>query len=186
MNKELFRSSVRWVGLLLLAHLVAMLIFGLTVSQAVATMLMDIEDYSARAYRTIFIYDTVFLLIFTLVFSRIGASYYEYRKTLREAIKQENFSAFKFYKQTRLKEHLVKVGIFAAFQLPFTVFFACWGLDVVNITGFEQFYILEAGSYAMTGSWILGFLLSVAVFALIHLGLNFALILINKRTMERV
>ncbi len=183
MKRELFRTCVRWVGLLLLAHLVAMLIFGLVVSQSVTSMM---EDYPERAYRTIFIYDTVFLLIFTLVFARINSSYTEYRKSLREASKLEGFSAFGFYRQTKLKEHLIKVGIFAVLQLPFTVFFACWGLDVIYITGFEQFYILDAGSYAMTGSWILGFLLSVLIFGIIHLGSNFAFILITKKNMEKV
>ena len=183
MKRELFRSCVRWTGLLLLAHLVAMLLFGLTVSQSVVSMM---EDYPQRAYRTIFIYDTVFLLVFTFVFARIDASYSEYRKSLREAVKQEGFSVFDFYKQTKLIEHLAKVGVFAVFQLPFMIFFACWGLDVLYITGFEQFYILDAGSYALTGVWILGFLLSTVVFGAIYLGVNFLFVIITKRSIERV
>lgn len=66
-----------------------------------------------------------------------------------------------------MKEWLWKTVIFVIFQLPLTVFYANFGLALdESITIIEKFYIVDSGFCAITGSAILGLVLSALYFLL--------------------
>ena len=72
--------------------------------------------------------------------------------------------------------------IFTVFQIPFAIFYGSFRLSLFAMTGFEKFYIMDAGAYVMTNSAILGFLLNSLLFGIIYLSVRLAsLVLLKKR-----
>ncbi len=62
------------------------------------------------------------------------------------------------------KKHAIHTAIYAAFQIPFLIFYSMFGIVYVDSTAFEDFYCMEAGFYEITKIGILGFLISCALF----------------------
>ena len=59
---------VKWFGILLLAHFLAMLVFGIILSTSVTQMVVE-DELLGRAKRTVFIYDLVVFIIASIVYS---------------------------------------------------------------------------------------------------------------------
>lgn len=182
MDRELIKKLMRWFVILLVAHIAARFIFVFFVGNIGG---MQIDNPSA-ANQTMFLYSTVFQIILVIFLAKGEASYSSYSKSLREALREPGFSLLGYYKRKFLIEHLLKIAIFAVFQLPFTVFFAIWGFSLEAPTFVDKFYILDAGSYALTGSALLGFLLNVSIFAAVLIGAGLVLLFISKRDSEYV
>ena len=183
MKRDTFRSMVKWFGLLLLFHLMSMILFGVLFSSSVAQMVDD--KLQIRANLTVLIYNIVVFVIFSVVYSKIESSFSEYKKGIKETVRENEFSTVNYFKENFLKEHLIRLGIYFAFQLPFLVFCLIFGVELQYPTTFEQFYIAETGFYLVTGSALLGILLNTLVF-----GINFTLIralfvFITKKDVEK-
>lgn len=163
MLMETFRKLIKWLGVVALLHAVAMLVFGLFFSHHVASL----ESMGAvgDAANVVLIFDVAVNIVFVLIYSKALASFSDYSKSIRDAMKDPAFTVLGYYKKTQMKLDLLKVAVFAVFQLPFLIFYSIFGVSFLYITSFEQFYIFEAGYYAAVGIPILGFLIADAVFA---------------------
>ncbi len=164
MKRELFRKAVRWFGALIAAHLVSMILFGIALSGSIAYMIVELPT---RAKVIILIYNIVFDALFVLLCQKITSSDVSYRKSIRDAIKANTFSVIDYFKTDLLKEHLVKIGVFMAFQIPFVIFFAIFGLAVQLPTTFEEFYFMDAATYLITNSAIFGWILNTILFGIV-------------------
>ena len=182
MNQKLFKKGIKWIGVLIIAHIVSMIIFGIAFSGSFAYMS---EELPMRAAVFVLLYDIVFYVLFVVLLSKIEMSYLEYRKSMKEAIKAKTFSTVNYFKTVLLKEHLVKLGIFMAFQLPFVIFFSIWGLSLKLPIMFEQFYYLDAGCYILTNSAIVGWILNTILFEVVHALVTILFVFLTKREIEK-
>ena len=165
----MFRKTVQWLGIVILAHLAAMLIFGIVLAGSVESLE---RESPKEAYEAIMIFDVIFYIAFVILVSKLETSYADYRRNLKNAIKEEGFTILGYYKKNFFREQLVKAAVLAGFHIPFAVFYQILGLSMTEATVFEQFYILDAGFYGVAGSSILGFLLETAVITAIWFAVN--------------
>lgn len=183
MNRDLFRKMVKWLGLLLLLHLMSMILFGVIFSSSVARMIDD--KLQARANLTVLIYNIAVFVIFSIVYSKIESSFSEYKKGIKETVRANEFSTLNYFKATFLKENLIRLGIYFVFQLPFLIFCLIFGVTLQYPTTFEQFYIAETGFYLITGSALLGILLNTSVFGIIFTLIRALFVFITKKDVEK-
>lgn len=182
MDRNLFKSMVKWLGILILAHIASMLIFGIVFSGSIGYLY---EDEPTRAKIFVVIYNIVFDAIFVALCSKLESSYVEYRKTMKESLKNNSFSVLGHFKTAFFKEHIIKIAIFMAFQIPFVIFFSLFGISLQYPIVFEQFYYMDAGCYMLTGSAILGWLLNTIIFGVIFTLIRLLFIIITKKDVEK-
>ena len=182
MKQNMFKSAVKWLGIVILAHLASALLFGLFLSGSVGSLSVD-EPAAAAGW--VFGFNVVFDIVFAVLYCKIETSYVDYRKALKEAVKESNISSIAYFKQNILKEHLIKCGVFLVFQLPFLIFYAAFGMSLTQPLVFETFYVMDAGSYLLTGSAILGVLLNTLVFALIYTCVRLLFVFITRKDVEQ-
>lgn len=183
MKRELFRNNVKWAGLMVLVHIGAMIIFGIFFSATLAKF--EDNDMIAFAHQRAFWGDITLWALFSLFYFKISFSFTDCRRELKDTMKEESFSLIGYYKKRYLREDIWRMGILAAFQLPFIVFYAILGLSYLYSTPIEQFYILEAGFYGTSGSAILGVLLCTAVFTVIYLFFRFLFLFLTVRSIKK-
>ncbi len=169
---------VQWFGILVALHIVARLFFGFIISPMIVPIA---EDFPDVANRNLFIFCIAVDLFLAIMFAKIETSFADYQKELKAAIKSPEFSIFRFYKEKHLIDHLTKIGIFAIFQIPFTISFALQGLVLTEPTMLESFYIMDAGAYAITNSALLGFILNPLILGAIFAGIYLIALLLIKR-----
>lgn len=179
MNRDTIKKAINWLGILIAAHIAGMILFELFLSGSLTTLLED-EPNTVSLY--IFIFNVAFQIFFSVLFVNLETTFVEYRRKMREALKEHDFSTIEYFKQRHLKEDIVKLVIFAVFQIPFAIFYASFKLSLFAMTGLERFYIMDAGMYVLTGSAILGFLLNTLLFCIIYVSVRLAsLALLKKR-----
>lgn len=169
MKHELFRRIVKWIGIIILAHLSAMLLFAMIVAGSAESVA---KDSPQEAYEMVLTFDIIFYIVFVIFIARLDTSYAEYHRNLKNAMKEEGFSQIGYYRENFLREQLIKAAALGVFHIPFAIFYQLLGFSLTETTAFEQFYILDAGFYGVAGSSILGFLLCTATAAVIYLGIN--------------
>ena len=98
-----------------------------------------------------------------------------------KAIKAGGFSLFSYFRRSFLLDCAKKSAVYAAFQLPFALFYFFFGFDAFYTTGIEKFYALEVGVYLWMDSAILGMVLSVTLFFVCSSCADFVLLVINYR-----
>ena len=184
MTNKLFRKLVKWLGLIIVMHIVAMIIFGMMFSSMVAQM-MEYELAVTRGKLTMLGFDILFFLIFMIITVKSEMSFLEYRRELKNAINDESFSSLSYYKNNFLKEHILKLVILIVFQLPLTLFYNFFGYMFDQITGFEQFYALDAGAYVLTESSILGLLVNILIFGVLIFVSWWTVFLLTKKGIQR-
>ena len=188
MTNALLRKLVKWFGWIIVAHILAMIIFGMVFSGTVASMSLEEESFAA-ANMIVLWFDVAYIAIFFACITKFENSFLETRRLFKQNIKTDihegGMSEWDFFKKHYLKEHIWRIVIYAVFQLPFLVFYLAWGLDLVYTTGFEKFYIMSAGTYATTRVGILGYLLNVVTFAALLTGIQTLAFILNKRKAER-
>ena len=184
MKKELFRSLVKWFGILLVLHFAAMLLFWMTVSST-AKELADHSDTVAEAYRVILIFDLIVWGCFSVGSTIFESSFMENRNELKQIIREKKASAPASFFQAHWKECVGRIALVGFVQMPFLIFFACFDFSLVAITGFEEFYILDAGMYAVTQIPILGWILNVLSFGGIWFAVYFLGYLWNHKRMKK-
>ena len=118
------------------------------------------------------VFDIVFYWAFAFMINRLETSFADYKRNLKNAIKAESFSPIRYYQRSLLKEKLIKVATIAVFHIPFAIFYQIFGLSLTETTGFEQFYILDAGFYGVAGSSIIGFLMASVITAVIYFAID--------------
>ena len=169
-KREMFRTLVKWTGLVVVAHLIAMICFGIFMSSSAARY--EENDAVWMAHRYAFWFSVIIEILLTVLYSKISASFVEYRRAITMAMKEEGFSVLSYYKKNQLREDIWRIVIVAAFQLPFTVFYAFAGISYSYSTFFDTFYIMDGGYYAITGSPILGLLFGTLAFTVIFMSIR--------------
>ena len=182
MNRKTVKKLIAWIGILIAVHIIAMIIFGIIFSNSVASMS---EQDAVQANLTVLIFNIVFYSLFSIFYFKVETSYIDYRRTLKEALKTEDFSLLNFLINKDLKEHIIMLGIFAVFQLPFVIFYSILGMSLVYTTIFEQFFIMDAGSYLLTDSSLLGVILNTVIFGIVFTLSKLLFNVICKRDIEK-
>lgn len=179
MKREKIKKIINWIGILIAAHLAAMIAFSIFLSGSL-TIIAEDEPHTVNL--SIFIFDIVFHLFFSVLFINIETSFVEYRRKMRESIRENNFTTIEYFKQKHMRDDIIKLICFTLFQIPFTIFYASFNFSMFATTGLEKFYIMDAGAHLITGSAILGFLLNTVFFGIIYLSVRLAsLSLLKKR-----
>ena len=169
MNHAMFKKTVQWLGIVILAHIAAMILFAMVMASSAESLAK--ESY-ADAYTAVMVFDIVFYWAFAFMINRLETSFADYKRNLKNAIKAESFSPIRYYQRSLLKEKLIKVATIAVFHIPFAIFYQIFGLSLTETTGFEQFYILDAGFYGVAGSSIIGFLMASVITAVIYFAID--------------
>ena len=178
MRREMFRKMIRWLGLLVIVHVVATLFFGIVLSSTVASMW---EENPLRTVSVVLWFDIIIDALLLAYVARSDLSFTEGRRVMREEIKAGSFSIWRYF---NLREYVIKMAIAAAFQLPFVVFFAIFGMTLQHPTLFEQFFIMDAGCYLLTDSAILGLLLNTLLFGAIYALVKIVFLAIGSRRIK--
>ena len=176
MSHAMFKKAVQWLGIVILAHLAAMIIFAIILAGSAEGLA---KDSPADAYKAVLVFDVIFYAVFVLLVNRLETSYADYQRNLKNAVKEKDFSPIAYYKANFLKEKLIKVAVLGIFHIPFAVFYQMFGFSLTATTGFEKFYILDAGFYGVAGSSVLGFLLAAVIAAVIYLTICFVSFVID-------
>ena len=182
MNIQLFKKSVRWFIILAIVHLISMILAYITIS---SSMPYIVEEAPHRVIPLVLSFNIIFDAVFVLIYTKIETSYIDYRKSIKEMLKSGEFSLLDHFKKVYLKEHLIETLLFFIFQLPFVIFFAIWGVELQYPTTFEQFYFMDIGCYALTGSAIFGWLLNTLMFGGIFTLLRIFIIHLTKKSVEK-
>ena len=183
MNKTLFRNNVKWAGLMAIVHIGAWIVFAIFISSTLSKY--EDNELIGLAHQCALIYDVILWSLFSLFYFKITSTFADFSRELKNAMKEEGFSLISYYKSRYLREDLWRMAIIAAFQLPFVVFYAILGISYLASTPIEQFYALEIGFYGVSGSAILGLVLSTVVFAVIYLAFRFLFLLITVRSIKK-
>ncbi len=131
------------------------------------------------------IYGLIVLLGFCIYYSVTMTGEVSYSEALKAAMKESGFSVLGYFAQAFLRINLYRVGIFAVYQLPFMIFFAVYGFWPKYTTPLEAQYRLEAGTYALIGNWLLGFLVMTAIFAVFLFGMQYLVLVLRHRAILR-
>ena len=182
MKTHPLKRAIQLLGLLILLHVIAMLAFGLFFSQSIAYMS---EDAPTQANLTILIFNVVVDIIFIAIFSKIETSFVDFRRNLKDNLKEPNFSLIKYWKENHFRDNLIIIILMIVLQIPFAIFYSIWGMSLQYTTMFEQFYIIDAGSYLITSSAIVGILLNTVIFGIIYFAVKFLFLLIAKKDVEK-
>ena len=182
MKEKSPKTLLRWLGVLLASHFVANLLFSLIFFRIIVQMW---EDYPDTGNRTLFFFGAAIYLIIAIFNARVESSSYEYQDGLHEAMEQPEFSLITYYKRNLLKNKLEPIVLSALLQLPLVISYALIGLKLDELTKLERFYIMDAGTYAVTHNPILGLLLNILVFAALLILTSFIALVSAKRDWEQ-
>lgn len=164
-KRETFRTIVKWTGLVLIAHLIAMIVFGIVLSSSLARF--EDNDAIGLAHTRAFWFSVIIEILLCILYFKISSSFTEHIREVKNAMKEGGLSLLSYYKKNFFKEDLLRIAVVFVFQIPFTVFYALAGISYMYSTAFEMFYIMDAGYYAVTGIPIVGLLLGTVVFGVI-------------------
>ena len=96
MKREKIKKIINWIGILIAAHLAAMIAFSIFLS---GSLTIIAEDEPHTVNRSIFIFDIIFHIFFSVLVINIETSFVEYRRKMREAIRENNFTTIEYFKQ---------------------------------------------------------------------------------------
>ena len=184
MNFDLFRKNVKWAGLSVLIHLGAMLLFGMVFSPTLEKL--EEDGAIASAHQSALWCSVLLFSIFSLFFFKISSTFADYKRELKEAMKEDGFSLIGYYKKHFFREDAWKMAIFAAFQIPFMIFFAVAGVSYLYSTSIDMFYVLEAGFYGVCGNPFLGLLLCSVTFSVIFFLFRFIFLALTARSIKKL
>ncbi|MBQ8432648.1 MAG: hypothetical protein IJX28_07165 [Clostridia bacterium] len=166
--KGLF-TCLKWLGLLLAAHVVAWLLFSMLLSGAAEQIAYYEPERLGNVYLMTLMFDLSFIPLFFTLLHKVSPLANTERNAVRQAQKEPGFTLLAYWKTHRLHPTLYALGAYALLQLPFLPFFFHFGFSFLSADSIllDRFYLLDAGFYLVTGSAFLGWLLSLFYFALI-------------------
>ena len=182
MNHAMFKKMVNWLGLVLLAHLISMFVYGFFFSNMVSQMYFD--NYAGRANLLVLIFGIFIDVVFVALIANTQTSYVDYRKNLKDSIKAGEFSIEKELKSGLLKESLIKAGIYFALQIPYAIYYAIFGYNPNYTMKIAQFYSMDSAFYMITDIPFIAMILRSLLFAAINIGVTVFFILRAKKTIE--
>ena len=159
LEKMGFRHYVHYAIAILAIHLASYLFRVIVFSGMFA---QSVEDGDGMAKAITVCFSLVVCVIFCLYCASTYAQDGERRRSFTALAKEQSVT-WKDMLRWSWKKHLIHAAMFAVFQLPFLVFYSCFGIVYVNGTFFDSFYCMEAGFYEMTGIGIVGFFLHCGV-----------------------
>ncbi len=180
MNHKLFKKIVNWLGMLALAHVISMFLYGFLLTNMVSQMYFD--GYAGRANLLVLIFGIAVDVFFIALWERNETSYTEYRKELKEKIKSGEFSLVDQLKGGLLKESLIKAGIYVVFQIPYAIYYSILGYNPNYTLKIAQFYSMDAAFYMMTNSPVLGMILRALLFAVLNVLVTLFFVLKAKKS----
>ncbi len=159
-----FRRGVNWLLFVALFHLAGNILYGALFNNA-AKILFDKDENYAKAYGVVLVFQLFFWLLVALLYIWRGVmSFSDVQREMKNASKEENFNPNRYFYNTFLRDWIWRTVLYAVFGIPFLIFHASFGLNLGNaMTGFEKFYIADAGFYGTCGT-ALGFLLTTVYF----------------------
>lgn len=176
MTPSFFRKTVKWSGLLLLAHIVSWFIYDMALASTVVSLLAE-GDLTAVAI--VIIYDVIFDAAFVTLCLKFKLSYdnIDIGKEIKENVRSNDFSVIDYFKTNMLKEHLIKIGVVALFQIPLVIFYAAFKMLL-------SFYAMDWSGYLLCGSALLGWLLSTLIFAIVFTAVVLIFLLLTKKDVQ--
>jgi hypothetical protein len=181
MTPSLFRKLVKWFGIVALAHVAGMFLFDMMLSGYIMSLVK--YEFYTEAYLTWSVFGIILYAVIFFIERKIEFSFNDFRRELRMAMKDENFSVIGYYKANFLKQNLWEIGIFAAFQLPAVLMCAVWPMVAMSVT----FYFTDLGWILLTGirmpliGWIVGTVAAGAV----RIGETLLCLILAKRNVEK-
>ena len=191
MSNQRFRHLVKWLGLVLLAHFVVMIVYNIFLKSYVAAVASQSQT---EAKLTMLFFSMIVPPIILLIKEKIGSSMVEYRRVLKVAMKEDGFSLVKYFKENFLQETLWEIGVYALVQLPFILLIMLTSpLTLVMFVYMQPFYMLEYGFYVTTmitpgGIPILfiGWILATLYFAIVYIAIKFLFLALSKRSIDTI
>ncbi|MBQ2998997.1 MAG: hypothetical protein IJD64_00905 [Clostridia bacterium] len=181
-KRNLVKHAIKQFCILLLVHLVAMLVYGLFLSNSVAHMVLDEEI--AEANLAVFWFGIVVCAMFSVIYTKADVSFVDYRKGLKESLRAGK-SFWAIFREKHLAKDLVKVLVFAFVQIPFLIFSFFVDLSLVLPLFIESFYVMNMGSYLMTGNPLLGILLDTLLFGGIFILFRLLFLFLSCRDVKK-
>lgn len=182
MNHATFKKMVNWTGLVLLAHLISMFVYGFFLTNVVSQMYLD--NYAGRANTLVLMFGTLIDIIFVALIANSQTSYTEYRKALKESVKAGEFSLVNELKSGLLKETVIKMVIYVVLQIPYAVYYAILGYNPNYTLKLAQFYSMDAGFYMMTNIPIIAMISRALLFGAINILVTLLFVLKTKKDIE--
>ena len=191
MSNQRFRHLVKWLGLVLLAHFVVMIVYNIFLKSYVAAVG---SQNAGEAKLTMLFFSMIVPPIILAIKEKITSSMVEYRRVLKLAMKEEGFSLIKYFKENFLTEMLWETGVYGLVQLPFILFIMIPNpLVIMLFMHMQPFYMLEYGFYVTTmftagGIPILfiGWILATLYFALVYIAIKFLFLALSKRSIDTI
>lgn len=168
-----FRKGINWLLFVAVFHLAGNILYGLLFNNS-AKILFDKDENYAKAYALVLTFQLLFWLLVALIYIwRWQMSYADVQREMKNASKEEGFNPNRYFLNTFFRDWIWRTVLYAVFQLPFLIFHASFGLNLGNaMTGFEKFYIADAGFYGTCGTF-LGFLSTTAYFFAIMVAVHY-------------
>ena len=164
-KRETFRTMIKWTGLVAVAHLIAMIVFGLFISSSLARL--EYNDLIEAAHVRTFFFSVIIEILLCVLYLKITSSFSEHVRNMKNAMKEEGFSVFSYYKKNYFKKDMFRMAVVALFQLPFTAFYALAGISYLHSSIIDRFYIIDGGYYAISDNSIVGIILGTVIFGAI-------------------
>ena len=152
---ELFKWLLNLAIVHLLADIVYAMIFG--------GMIMDLvdNDQFAQAYKIVFIYGVIVLLLFPIYYTVMLCRDVDMRNDVKAYMKEKNFTVIGYFKDNCLKMTIARLIVFVLWHVPAIIMYLGFTMAPILFTFFGRLWVVEAGSIAFTGSVILGILINV-------------------------
>jgi len=184
MKHSTFKMTVKWLGVVIIAHFVVRFIFSLLFAK---DMMITEEWEPQKAYRSLLNLCILLQLAFAVIYTWFESYFKDKETFIKEKLKEQpELMLLTLFKQNYLKDNLIKVAVFGLFQIPFTLLYALFGISLKNPTFLLSFYILDAGTYAATGSILLGFILNPLIFGIFFILCQYISLVIAHRNMKQI
>jgi hypothetical protein len=158
---------LKWFGILILAHIVALCLFAIVLQDACIQLVNDFPNDPNKPILRLLIFDLIFTLLFFVLYNKILHPIAPSEKSaIKKKIKEGQFTLLSHWKESDLKSTVCAASMFALLQAPFVIFFASFGFSFTESIILDRFYVWEAGFYTVLGSALLGWILSSLFFSL--------------------
>lgn len=155
--KELFKWLLNLAVVHLLANIVYAMIYG--------GMIMDLIDNDdfAQAYKIVFIYSIIVMLIFPIYYTVMQCRDVDMRNSIKSYMKDKNFTVLGYFKDECLKMTIGRIIVFVIWHIPAVVMYLAFTMAPILFNMIGRLWLTEAASMAFTGSVILGILINILV-----------------------